>query len=752
MHRNFGNSVNALSRALTIVIVVVVILILAVGGYVALSAKTTTSTTSTQQSSTSTSSVVSSVSTSSSASSLSTSVSAVTTSSSSSVSSTATASTTSSSSSSSGPTTLTYETLNTPENLDPDVAYFTYDQFIIENVYEPLLQYPGANSTFVVPWLASNYSVSPDGTSANFTLRSGIKFADGETLNSTAVYFSLNRLLIIDGSTTTTHGTQGAFIMQQLLNTSLSSSLSAAQNYTSAWANEVLNQDFVQITGPLTFTLHIINPNTALPYLLAGTWADILAPDYVMKTDLSLWSTSSNGYTLPYPTPGGNATQMMNEYFMDEVATCNAGATPKGCGATYIDSDTDGSLASTGPYIIENFSSSTNDFVLKANPNYWGGSLAQKIQPQFTTIDINYVPNLATREVDLENAAKSGEAFTIDLPNSNLYDFANRTAWLNSGVLSSVVPGISLYGPYTGYTTNWVLYSQNVTNPYTGLYYKFQPFADVRLRLAFADAVNVSDINVNENDNLGQVAINGIPPGLPPTGAHNASIVPRYSFNLTAVQNLLLSAMENPMTNFNFYNGTAAPPGYFNNTFGCGAAALSANGGTCANPVQQNIQMTYYTGDSVDQALLVQIATAINNVSSTYNMGLTVSVVPVPIGQMITLALSDNLYMFALQTTADYPWVNDFLAILYSSALIDTAVGLNFSQFTTLYNQAVAATSTGNITGVISVSNQMNEIANQEVFYLWTIYPETINVFTSNIKGFFYNPATLTFYFASLYA
>ena len=132
-------------------------------------------------------------------------------------------------------------------------------------------------------------------------------------------------------------------------------------------------------------------------------------------------------------------------------------------------------------------------------------------------------------------------------------------------------------------------------------------------------------------------------------------------------------------------------------------------------------------------------------------MGLTVSVVPVPIGQMITLALSDNLFMFALQTTADYPWVNDFLAILYSSALIDTAVGLNVTILTSLYNQAVTATSVGNITGVIQVSNVMNTIANQDVLYLWTFYPESLNIFTSNVQGFFYNPSTLTFYFASLH-
>ena len=56
---------------------------------------------------------------------------------------------------------------------------------------------------------------------ANFTLRSGIKFADGEDLNSTAVYFSLNKLVITDNAAPTSFGTQGSWILQQLLNTSL---------------------------------------------------------------------------------------------------------------------------------------------------------------------------------------------------------------------------------------------------------------------------------------------------------------------------------------------------------------------------------------------------------------------------------------------------------------------------------------------------------------------------------------------------
>ncbi len=105
--------------------------------------------------------------------------------------------------------------------------------------------------------------------------------------------------------------------------------------------------------------------------------------------------------------------------------------------------------------------------------------------------------------------------------------------------------------------------------------------------------------------------------------------------------------MESPLTHFTFYNGSAAPSGVFNNTFGCSTANLQANGGTCKNPVPQTVSLVYATGDTVDSAIYTQIATAVNNVSSTYNMGLTVTVTPVPLGQMTTEAFSGQVYSWA---------------------------------------------------------------------------------------------------------
>src|ERR1017187_10051063 len=166
----------------------------------------------------------------------STSTTSSTTSSSSMTSTTSPSLTGSSTSSAPIPSTFTYEAAETPEYLDPGVSYFSYDYNIIQNVYEPLLWYNGSCSTCIIPWLASNYTQSRDLKTYTFTLRSGITFADSEAFNSTAVYFTLNRLLVFDGSDPNAHGSQASWLLQQLLNTSLSTTLSGAQTYGATYA------------------------------------------------------------------------------------------------------------------------------------------------------------------------------------------------------------------------------------------------------------------------------------------------------------------------------------------------------------------------------------------------------------------------------------------------------------------------------------------------------------------------------------
>ncbi len=742
--RNISRVKFAISRTLSIAIVVVVIILIISGAYLSLSSKSTLTQSTTSQTSSSQStggtSLASSSSISSSSSSSSTSSNSITQSS---TSSTTSSSTTQSSSTSSTqvPQSLTYETLSTIQYVDPQVSYDIYGAFIIQNVYEMLLWYNGANGSALVPWLAQNYSISPDGKTVNVNLRHGITFADGEQFNSTAVYFSYNRNLILDGSAPYAHATQASWIIQQLVNRSYSSAFSGPQNYSQSWASKVISQNLVQITGAYSLTLHIQNPNSALPYLLAETWgADIVAPDYVMQHDISLWSQQANGYSIPYPNPSGNDTTAVNQYLHDEVATCNAGVTLKGCGVTYLDGSYNGSLAGTGPYTIQSVGQSTNNIVLQSNPRYWGGPTGQ-VKPKIQTVHLNYVPTQTTRELDLQNAAKSGQALMIDLTGDHLYDVANRTAWLNNNQLQSTIDGVTTYGPYAQYAFFFDQFGTNVSSPLTGTFYKFQPFADLRLRLAFADAVNLTSINISVNNKLGQVAYSPIPLNFPPSGSYNASLRARYSYNLTATQNLLLDAMLHPLTNLRFFNGTVAPSGVFNNTFGC--ASLGSNG-QCSHPAPQTVTLVYGTGYTVDQAILNQIAENVNNISATYNMGLTVAVEPLPAGQMISEGFSGQTYLWAESAFGwfdDYPWVMDALkTVLAPGGQYNTPAGWNLSQMVPYWDQAVNADLTHNIPSLVSAANSMVEIANQQVMDLWTFYPALFTVATSNIQGLYFNP------------
>lgn len=662
------------------------------------------------------------------------------------------------------PTSLTYWYTNSFQYLDPSVSYYEQDFSVISAAYEPLLFYNGTSSTQVVPWLVSNYTVSSTGTTANFTLRSGITFQDGEPLNSTAVYFTFNRLLAFDGSSPTSHGTQASWIIQQLVNHTLSTFLggtftSANINNSvptlsgTAYANAVLKEDFVQITGPLTFTLHIQNPNSALPYLLAGDWASILAPSWVMTHDVALWAGSSKegGYTLPNPTLSGNETNMVNQYLQDLASTCNTGATLKGCGYTSLIANSAdlaaGSgyapQAGTGPYQITSFNYGTGAFTMQKSSSYWGGPGGSGTA-HIATIQLNYETNQATRETDLKAAAGAGQAATIDLATTNLYDLADKATW--NGGAGTLVPNsqwtnLIFFTPAKGYTTLasfFYPFATNVTNPTSGTMYTFQPFADHRIRLAFADAVNMTEINADYNNGLGTVANSVYPPGLPPNGAYNASASLPYSYNPDAAAQLLLSAMESPLTTLHNATGGVKFSGGVTPTTAFGCTSLGSNG-QCATPIKQSVVLSVAAGDPVDLAAFNTISNTIDNISTTYNMGLTVSVQVLPLGTLYSQEAAGELYMYFAGWIADYPWVVDFMGPMMAyPGTYTTGDGMNYGYLNSLFAQAQAATGSGNNTGLVKVSQLMDQFTTQNVLYLYTFYTLSFNLFTTNI-----NPASV---------
>ena len=75
---------------------------------------------------------------------------------------------------------------------DPDIFYEIEGNAVVTSVYEGLVKYANG-STKIVPALATSWTVSPDGMTYTFNLRSGVTFHDGTPFDSAAAKFSFMR-------------------------------------------------------------------------------------------------------------------------------------------------------------------------------------------------------------------------------------------------------------------------------------------------------------------------------------------------------------------------------------------------------------------------------------------------------------------------------------------------------------------------------------------------------------------------------
>jgi len=642
--------------------------------------------------------------------------------------------------------TLVLESGAAYEWLDPHVSYYQYDYWILWHTVEMLLWNNGSSAVDIVPWLAESYE--PVAGSGNlrykFTLRQGIKFQDGTPLNSTAVWFSLNRFIIMDGraGSEESYGSQAAWIVEQLLDTSLfwyftGNSTAPYIKYDGAWVKKVLDLNFVELVSgdPYTFYLNLENAlPIQFPYLIAGPWAAIISPTSTIKSDYQHAALGSVG------TWDGNYTK----YFI-RVA---------GRGDTSLILPEDGWKIGTGPYILDSVDPDTYRVVLKANSNYWGGptDVEHKIGgvPKIETIEYLWQPSLTTRLLDL----KAGKATAIAVAALDIYQVADRNKWTQENVLESIVSGVTIHGPSKQFNTVWLNLCSNVTDA-AGNFRKFQPMADIRIRKAIASSVNMTDININVNNKLGIVAPNVVPPDTIPEGSYNASNTPSWSFSLTKAEELLVDAWLHPLKSatgtMHFYNGSIIPSGVVDNT-------LSEDN-------VQTIEMYYAAGATTYERTLATVAENLNRITQRrYNtvtgerdsegeqLGLRFTVVPVPGGQQYTLASLHQIYAYVGGWIADYNHVLNWLGPMYLST--GTYFSWNYWNFTAvddLYDQAVAADKAGNVAELLRINNEMNKLINDIVPYVWFWYPLNYYVRSAWLKGWYINTAYGVDIWSSMY-
>ena len=611
---------------------------------------------------------------------------------------------------------LVYETAGNFQWLDPSVSYYQNDFGILQNVFEKLLWFSGDNSSQLIPWLASDMgTMSNNGHTWVFHLRQGIKFADGTPFNATAVWFSFTRLLILDGTAgdQSVHGSQAAWIIQQLLNESLSSYFQGAgsQSYDARWVQDVLNEDFVQIIDPYTVQFNVMSPSASFPYLISNEWADIVSPSWVVGHD-------DSSLLKPHMTTA--------DYFPYWEAF--AGLSHK-LTAMLQPSTTVPVMAGTGPYYLAGANSTTFDVVLKANPSYWGGPPGFNVngremaigEPRIQTIYWDVVGDPNTQLLDL----KTGKATMTDGSTSLLYSYVDQKTWLEQGKLVSIVPGVTDYGTYQTLITDWFGFGSNITN-YDGSFRTFQPFADWRLRMAVQVSVNMTSLMIDNTNRLGVPANTLIPPGTNPVGSYSGVIrAPEY--NLTYAEELLKEAAASPLKSFcgclHFYNGTLIPPRVVDNSV------------SPANPA--NIMLTYVAGGTVGQTIMNTIVTNLNKISRNDDLGFNFISGPLPTCPRLGCPRPDFI---SAGWVADYNWVTDWLDPMFlSTGTYFTWFQWNNTALDRAVHNAFTADQGGNVSALTQYALQAQNIENAAGYYMWEDYPSVYFPVSSWLHGFDYN-------------
>ena len=98
------------------------------------------------------------------------------------------------------PDTFIEEIIGDPQTLDPAAAYDTTSSSYIELVYNTLITLRKTSTTEFDPSISDNWTVSTDGKTYRFHIRSGVKFSNGDVLTPADVEYSFERGMVQDYS------------------------------------------------------------------------------------------------------------------------------------------------------------------------------------------------------------------------------------------------------------------------------------------------------------------------------------------------------------------------------------------------------------------------------------------------------------------------------------------------------------------------------------------------------------------------
>ena len=245
------------------------------------------------------------------------------------------------------------------DTLDPAVAWHAQAYEADQDIYQGLIAY-APNSNQIVPLIAQNYTVSPDGLTYKFWLRQNVVFSNGDPVNAYEFWYSIYRVVIMN---------QGPAYYVTATGMNMS-------GVTAAMLNEYNTTNDIP---PQSLMTVMENPNMAI--------------------------TVTGQYSLEFhlPTPFAAflalATQPQDTV-VDPLIVSEHGGVQANSANTWMF----GNALGTGPFIETDYEPNTQ-MVLQANPNYWGGANGIQPAPRLAKVIYKLVPDALTRLEDVESGS-----------------------------------------------------------------------------------------------------------------------------------------------------------------------------------------------------------------------------------------------------------------------------------------------------------------------------------------------------------
>jgi peptide/nickel transport system substrate-binding protein len=384
------------------------------------------------------------------------------------------------------------------DTADPQVAYSTPDWGLVQQVYQTLIMYNQSSLVNFTGVLAHNWSTSADRFHWNFTLNSGIYFSNGDPFNAYVMWFSLYRLLALQGidqyllSENFWYPGVGYYSNATAVNDSLQNLTRDLNtfNFTAPTAAEIAimgadNQSF-RVLDPSTLQVNVGFGYNQLYNATAFTYGPPVRYAFLLA-ELS--------------TPGAAAVDPI-------VIQANGG----------VASGTNPWMASnamgTGPYVLSNYNQ-LQGYTISPSPHYWGTHLASQepwnnnLQPAHAAVEVTFQDSPAVNIADLKSGSVATASFAYLGPQA--IQSARGVACVTVETLNTGFSGAG--GSW------WVFMNQSVF-----------PFNNLSVRAAITHAINYQEVIQNAFDGLAFPWVGPVPPGSPD---YNPSNLTPYQYNLT---------------------------------------------------------------------------------------------------------------------------------------------------------------------------------------------------------------------------